>query len=68
MKVLLACVMAGSLLGTTPASAKVDIRFPVTAAYPSEFQDWFNLTDTATRFDEAQTRAVFRDLPRFPSQ
>jgi len=30
------------------------LGFPVTAAYPSEFEDWFNLTDTATRFDEAQ--------------
>jgi hypothetical protein len=30
------------------------LGFPVTAAYASEFQDWFTLTDTATRFDEAQ--------------
>lgn len=30
------------------------LGFPVTAAYPREFEDWFNLTDTATRFDEAQ--------------
>ena len=30
------------------------LGFPVTAAYSSEFQDWFNLTDTATRLDEAK--------------
>jgi hypothetical protein len=30
------------------------LGFPVTTAYPVEFQDWFNLTDTATRFDAAQ--------------
>jgi hypothetical protein len=30
------------------------LGFPVTAAYPAEFQDWFNLTDTATRFDKVQ--------------
>ena len=30
------------------------LGFPVTAAYPREFQHWFKLTDTATRFDEVQ--------------
>jgi hypothetical protein len=30
------------------------LGFPVTAAYASEFQDWFTLTDTATQFNEAQ--------------
>ena len=30
------------------------LGFPVTSAYASEFQDWFHLTDTATRFDEGQ--------------
>ena len=30
------------------------LGFPVTSAYPLEFQEWFNLTDTATRFDSAQ--------------
>ena len=28
------------------------LGFPVTSAYASEFQDWFQLTNTATRFDE----------------
>jgi hypothetical protein len=26
----------------------------VTSAYPSEFQEWFDLTDTATRFEASQ--------------
>jgi len=30
------------------------LGFPVTAAYPAEFPDWFNLTDTASRFDDVQ--------------
>jgi hypothetical protein len=30
------------------------LGFPVTATYPAEFPEWFNLTDTATRLDEAQ--------------
>ena len=30
------------------------LGFPVTAAYPSEFQGWFALLDTATRLDKKQ--------------
>jgi hypothetical protein len=30
------------------------LGFPVTSAYPSEFQEWFDLTDTATRFEASQ--------------
>ena len=41
------------------------LGFPVTAAYPSEFQDWFNLTDTATRFDEAQDLEI-QDNSKLP--
>ena len=42
------------------------LGFPVTAAYPAEFQDWFNLTDTATRFDEAQGLEI-QDNSKLPS-
>jgi hypothetical protein len=42
------------------------LGFPVTAAYPSEFQDWFNLTDTATWFDEAQGLEI-QDNSKLPS-
>ena len=31
------------------------LGFPVTAAYTSEFQNWFNLTDTATLFVKPRT-------------
>jgi hypothetical protein len=30
------------------------IGFPVTAAYQSRFEEWFTLTDTATRFDSVR--------------
>jgi hypothetical protein len=42
------------------------LGFPVTAAYPLEFQDWFHLTDTATRFDEAQALEI-QDNSKLPS-
>jgi hypothetical protein len=32
---------------------------------PSEFQDWFNLTDTAARFDEAQNLEI-QDNSKLP--
>ncbi len=32
--------------------------FPVTDVYPSDFQDWFDLADSATRFDENQRLAI----------
>jgi hypothetical protein len=41
------------------------LGFPVTAAYSSEFQDWFKLTDTATRFDEAQKLQI-QDNTKLP--
>ena len=41
------------------------LGFPVTAAYTSEFQNWFNLTDTATLFDEAQD-LVIQDNSKLP--
>lgn len=41
------------------------LGFPVTAAYPSEFQAWFHLTDTATRFDEADKLHV-QDNSKLP--
>jgi hypothetical protein len=41
------------------------LGFPVTAAYPSEFQDWFHLTDTSTRFDEADKLQV-QDNSKLP--
>jgi hypothetical protein len=41
------------------------LGFPVTAAYTSEFQNWFNLTDTATLFDEAQDM-VIQDNSKLP--
>jgi len=41
------------------------LGFPVTAAYPSELEDWFNLTDTATRFDEAQDLKI-QDNSKLP--
>jgi len=41
------------------------LGFPVTASYPAEFQDWFNLTDTATRFDDVQ-RLQIQDNSKLP--
>jgi len=41
------------------------LGFPVTAAYTSEFPNWFNLTDTATLFDEAQD-IVIQDNSKLP--
>ncbi len=42
------------------------LGFPVTAAYASEFQDWFSLANTATRFEEMQKMQVQdnRKLPQ----
>ncbi len=42
------------------------IGFPVTAANESEFTDWFNLTDSATRFDVVRRFEIQdnRKLPR----
>jgi len=42
------------------------LGFPVTAFYASEFQDWFSLTNTATRFDETQKMQIQdnRKLPQ----
>jgi hypothetical protein len=42
------------------------IGFPKTAAYESEFADWFNLTDSATRFDAGHHFDIQdnRKLPR----
>ena len=34
------------------------LGFPVTAAYQSDFPEWFELTDNATRFDEALGFAI----------
>ena len=41
------------------------LGFPVTSAYPSEFQDWFDLTDTATRFGEDEKLQV-QDNSKLP--
>jgi hypothetical protein len=41
------------------------LGYPVTAAYASEFQDWFSLTNTATRFDETQKMQV-QDNSKLP--
>jgi hypothetical protein len=42
------------------------IGFPKTAAYESEFAEWFDLTDSATRFDVARQFEIQdnRKLPR----
>ena len=42
------------------------LGYPVTAAYASEFQDWFSLTNTATRFDETQKMQV-QDNSKLPA-
>ena len=41
------------------------LGFPVTGRYRSEFQDWFDLADAATRFDEEQDLEIHdnRKLP-----
>ena len=41
------------------------LGFPVTATYPSEFPAWFTLTDTATRFDEAEKMQI-QDNSKLP--
>jgi hypothetical protein len=42
------------------------LGFPVTAAYRAEFQEWFHLTDTATRFDAVQALDI-QDNSKLPS-
>ena len=42
------------------------LGFPVTAAYSSEFQNWFNVTDNATRFDQ-EKRLDIQDNSKLPS-
>lgn len=34
------------------------LGFPVTAAYPSEFPEWFNLTSNAMQFDKAENLEI----------
>lgn len=41
------------------------LGFPVTPVYPSEVQEWFTLTDTATRFDENQKLEI-QDNSKLP--
>jgi hypothetical protein len=41
------------------------LGYPVTAVYASEFQGWFSLTNTATRFDETQKIQV-QDNSKLP--
>jgi hypothetical protein len=40
------------------------LGFPVTSAYASDFQEWFKLTDTATRSDAGQD--MIQDNSKLP--